>query len=318
MKGRLFSLCIITLCLVLSINTSPHAKTSSRTNSVYAELSYKVSVNNKASKVRFITVLPQSISYRQKIELEFIPEPLRIFEENGNKYAEYVFEKPEKDFELKINVKARLLKYDLNTAHTKIKETPAEDPNIEDFLKPEKYIEVNAPEIQQIANSIKEADQIRTIRNIYNYVIDNIEYGGYGTKDKGAVQTFKNKKGDCGDYADLFVALCRAKNIPARRILGYMTEYTVTPRHAWAEVYLNKYGWVAFDPITGDVKNAATRNRRFKNLKPIYIYFNHIRNDDTLYNQNYWTYVTSGGITIKDSIEFKKPGKRPSRTKRTR
>ena len=305
MKRRFFFLCIIILCLVLSINTSPHAKTSSRSNSVYAELSYKVSVNNKDSKFRLITVLPQSIPYRQKIYLEFIPEPLRIFEENGNKYAEYVFEKPEKDFELKINVKARLLKYDLNTAHTKIKETPTKDPNIEDFLKSEKYIEVNTPEIQQIANSIKETDQIRMIHNIYNYVVENIEYGGYGANDKGAVQTLKDKKGDCGDYADLFVAICRAKNIPARRILGYMAEYTVTPKHAWAEVYLNKYGWVPFDPTMGDVKDAATRNKRFKNLEPTYIYLNRIRNDDILHNFNYFVYFSGGDFTIEDSIEFK-------------
>ena len=123
-------------------------------------------------------------------------------------------------------------------------------------------------------------------------------------KISGALYAAKTKTGECSEYADLFVALCRAKKIPARTVSGYVKEEALAPKHAWTEVYLRKYGWVPFDPTWGDVVNKSAD--QFHKMQPVYIYLSGIRNDKVLNNRWYFTYCWRGGnVTVKDSIKFK-------------
>ena len=43
------------------------------------------------------------------------------------------------------------------------------------------------------------------------------------------------------------VALCRARNIPARIVSGNIARKENT-KHTWVEVYFDEYGWVTYDP----------------------------------------------------------------------
>lgn len=78
----------------------------------------------------------------------------------------------------------------------------------------------------------------------------------------GALWALENRTGDCSEHAFLFVALCRAINIPANFINGIYTgninatswgvqNYTDIG-HDWAEVYLPSQGWVWVDPTSGN------------------------------------------------------------------
>ena len=52
----------------------------------------------------------------------------------------------------------------------------------------------------------------------------------------------------CQDHAHLMIAMCRALNLPARYVSGYLYDKN-TPHlasHAWAEVFLHKQ-WYCFD-----------------------------------------------------------------------
>ena len=55
--------------------------------------------------------------------------------------------------------------------------------------------------------------------------------------------------GVCQDYAHVFIACCRALEIPARYVSGYIhpgdTDHAAS--HAWADVWLEGTGWVSFD-----------------------------------------------------------------------
>jgi hypothetical protein len=147
------------------------------------------------------------------------------------------------------------------------------------------------------------------VKNIYDYVIDNMEYTMPSKRNRGAVKALQSGKGDCTEYADLFVAICRAKNIPARVVTGYTVGVDPTSsKHNWAEVYLQEYGWVPFDPSTGDIENAIIRNRAFGRMRPAYIYLSYIRNNEVLRNYNFSLYRYWGDrVRFKDSIEFKRP-----------
>lgn len=71
---------------------------------------------------------------------------------------------------------------------------------------------------------------------------------------------FSTRRGFCEHYATSFVTLMRAAGIPARVVTGYqggelneMGDYLIIRQsnaHAWAEVWLEKQGWVRIDPTT--------------------------------------------------------------------
>ena len=81
----------------------------------------------------------------------------------------------------------------------------------------------------------------------------------------------RTRKGHCEYFATAFVLLLRAQNIPARVATGFYTTewrqdgdfygYVVrqSDAHAWAEVWLNGYGWLTFDPTPPDWRGRAAR-----------------------------------------------------------
>lgn len=61
---------------------------------------------------------------------------------------------------------------------------------------------------------------------------------------KSALDAYNERQGVCRDYAHLTIALCRAMNIPARYVSGYLSDIGVPPRppmdfSGWAEVFLD-------------------------------------------------------------------------------
>jgi hypothetical protein len=58
---------------------------------------------------------------------------------------------------------------------------------------------------------------------------------------------------DCQLGSSLFVALCRARGIPARLVGGYLL-YRVSPtNHYWSEVWIEDQGWTPFDFLAWDI-----------------------------------------------------------------
>lgn len=291
------------------LQTTPSRKVSQK-NIVEFDLYYNFSVPGETHRVSLTVILPKSIRDRQKIiRTKFSPKPSRTFNKNGNRYAEFVFTKPKKKIEIKISMKAELFRYDLLTATEKRRNIFPEGQRFAEFLKQEKNIEKDHSRIQEIADDIEGKTEIDVVENIYNYVIDNIEYVLHRRSDWGALKALQQGKGDCSEYSDLLVAICRAKNIPARVTTGYTVRLdTASSKHNWVEVYLQDYGWVPFDPTSGDIKNTFLRNRAFDRLNPVYIYLSYIRNDEVLRNYNFYRYTYRGDrVRLKDSIEFKQP-----------
>lgn len=79
----------------------------------------------------------------------------------------------------------------------------------------------------------------------------------------------KTHKGHCEYFASSLVLLLRAQGIPARIATGFYTTewspeaqvYTVrqSDAHAWAEVWLDGYGWLTLDPTPPDWRGRAAR-----------------------------------------------------------
>ena len=111
--------------------------------------------------------------------------------------------------------------------------------------------DAQAAAIRQLAARLKKINVSDTAANLYRWVADNIKYTGYSSRAKGASRTFSNRQGDCTEFADLFVALARAADIPARRVSGYLAGGSglLKPEayHDWAEFFDNGV-WRIADP----------------------------------------------------------------------
>lgn len=285
--------------------TRTHRTKPANSDQVEFDLCYDFSIQAMPSKLNFVTVIPQSIPDRQKIlDIKYSTEPEKVFSKNGNTYAQFVFPKPKAQFQLKISVRALLYRYDLSTAQKKQEGTTTEKIKINDFLKHEPYIEKDDPTIQRAAENINGQTETEIVRNIYEHVTNHLKYVPR-TDELGAAKALQKKQGDCTEYTDLFVALCRVKNIPARVAKGYVTEFDISPEHAWAEVYLKELGWVPFDLIYGDVEQKSVKNDRFQKLKPIYIYLTGVRNDKILDQAITVKGLWIGDVILQDSIVFK-------------
>ena len=123
--------------------------------------------------------------------------------------------------------------------------------DLQTFLKPEKYIESDNPELCRLAKKLKDTTPLKTAERIFRWVADNIQYAGYLRNDRGALYALRHRQGDCTEFMYLFAALCRANNIPARCIGGYICKENRILQsgnyHNWAEFYIDGE-WRISDP----------------------------------------------------------------------
>ncbi|MDQ6727654.1 MAG: DUF3488 and transglutaminase-like domain-containing protein, partial [Actinomycetota bacterium] len=81
-----------------------------------------------------------------------------------------------------------------------------------------------------------------------------------GHDERAMDQFLTQRQGYCEQFAGTYAAMARLLGLPARVAVGFTSgtresdgRYHVTGKeaHAWPEVYLNGYGWVAFEPTPG-------------------------------------------------------------------
>ncbi|BCX14879.1 MAG: hypothetical protein KatS3mg088_562 [Patescibacteria group bacterium] len=194
--------------------------------------------------------LPPDGSFQRVFYKEIDPKPIKIGVDNdGNWLADYRLQ-PRERLEVKAIGYAQIFPY---------------PQKIRDFDKeilykntlPQKYWESDSPEIKRIAQNL------RSIKEVYDYVVNILNYDYDRAKPNvqrlGAKAALENPNSAiCMEFTDLFVAILRAKGIPAREINGYA--YTENPKlmplslvndvlHSWPEYWdESKKIWVPVDP----------------------------------------------------------------------
>jgi hypothetical protein len=101
---------------------------------------------------------------------------------------------------------------------------------IRPYLQPSPMIESRDPKIRELAKTIgvDKKTAWEHVEAIYDWVWDHIK-----DKDgpaKGAIGALKDGMGDCEERSGLFIAICRAADIPARTVW--------VPGHCYSEFYL--------------------------------------------------------------------------------
>lgn|GEM_PF-1169071 len=124
---------------------------------------------------------------------------------------------------------------------------------VQTYTRAEPLIESDHPRIKSRADEITKelTNPLARARAVYDFVVRHLEYR-INTENHGALYALDNRYVDCGEYAALFVALCRASGIPARVVAGLSQSEGKWENHGWTEFFLEGYGWIPVDPTWGD------------------------------------------------------------------
>lgn len=130
----------------------------------------------------------------------------------------------------------------------------------------EKNREINHSELISLSHQIvdKKSSPLKKAETIFQWVVDHIEYD-LEYQGGGALNTYRERKGACGDFSDLMITLLRIQHIPAREVHGFFLDVKRPLKgmefereedtlwdHSWVEYYVPSLGWVSCDPVFGD------------------------------------------------------------------
>ena len=204
---------------------------------ILREVQYGFTLRNKTNRLKqaeFWTYAPVKLTSTQRcLKLESSHPYRLIADDLGNQILHFRFEDLSPHAFIPITIRASLGLSDIPN--------PAPIADLHRFLRSEKYIESDHPEINRFAKQFESDSSRKTAEKVFRWVAGNIRNAGYLRDGRGALYAFRNKQGDCTEYMYLFAALCRAKGIPARGIGGYVcAENSIlepAAYHNWAEFY---------------------------------------------------------------------------------
>ena len=250
---------------------------------VNRSISYSFTLENQTSmpvaNSQFWTLAPVKRTATQKcVGISSSHKYETITDEYGNQVLHYVFDVIPPFGKKVVSITALLNLSPISN--------PVQVSGSREFLNPQKWVESDHPDIIKMAQGFRAASLEQTIANMFDWVSTNIKYAGYLRQSRGALYALRHRKGDCTEYMSLFAALCRAREIPAKCIAGYVCSKNTVLKpsgfHNWVEFY-DGANWQCADPqlkvlyaeqanaryiamkvITGSGKGPASDFNRFK------------------------------------------------------
>ncbi|MGQ0612688.1 MAG: transglutaminase-like domain-containing protein [Planctomycetaceae bacterium] len=151
-------------------------------------------------------------------------------------------------------LRLRLLTHDARGVSATL---PVTDPQFAPFLESTPLLESDSPELRAVAREVVGGgtDAREAAARIGSFVFRTIEKGSPDIAELSAREILRRKMGDCSEHATLFLALCRAAGIPARRCSGFVCAGDLWGGHAWAEIWVG--AWIGVDPTTNEIGTRA-------------------------------------------------------------
>jgi len=147
--------------------------------------------------------------------------------------------------------------------------------SFEPYLKAKDGLVVVTSKIAALSQHLAgDATAERALASFWDYLMDNFQFNPlhYDQIPAEAPLDWVMETGsyDCQLASAFFVALCRARGLPARLTGGHFL-YPLSPtNHYWAEVWLESNGWTPFDFLSWDLSSGGTdaswRNHFFGQL----------------------------------------------------
>lgn len=227
------------------------------------DVAVKYSLKNEGTAAGLVQVaLPPDTAFQKMVYQDLDPRPQAITRDtDGNWIATYRVEANATVTPyLRAKVELRLEPFSDYTVPTVSKEHREAQP----------YWEANDQSIIDTAKN-------KTANELFNYVVETLQYDMSDNKTEqrtGVLATLKQPSfSSSSDFSDVFIALARSAQIPARRLTGYAysTNQQLRPTtvegavlHSWADYYdHDKSTWIPVDPTWSDTTGGQDYFRNF-------------------------------------------------------
>ncbi len=193
--------------------------------------------------------------------IDIVPTPDDVFEDSqGNLIAFWdVGYRSTTVYSITFNADLEpIIRYDINPDLIGAYDTSSWE--YQRYTRPSQLIQSDAGAIIQLAHQIvgEETNPYHQARLIHSWVDSNIKGGAITGSDcyvASALAALERGTAGCDGFNNLFVALLRARGIPARIVGGLVTGYQghfadgedEPGTHWWSEFYLPGYGWIQSD-----------------------------------------------------------------------
>jgi transglutaminase-like putative cysteine protease len=139
-------------------------------------------------------------------------------------------------------------------------------PDLGPYLRPEPFIESDAPEIREEARVVlKHGGTARQQAERLTRHVNQLLEKKPTVSLPSALEVLRTRVGDCNEHTVLFVALARSAGIPARIDVGLVAVRNAFYYHAWPEVYIadsdGRGAWLPVDPTLNQFPADATHVR---------------------------------------------------------
>ncbi|MGZ8921566.1 MAG: transglutaminase-like domain-containing protein, partial [Limisphaerales bacterium] len=243
-------------------------------------------VDKDAKQVRGWFWMPEDRPYQKVLDFRIVEAPEKLQITRDSKYGRsWIYAEapnhPQKP--LKVVTEFKVLRTSVSGLADASKATPLTSQGKRAFaaelLRDEKHMEVK-PNIQKIADDLAgaETNPVLQAKKFFHFVIEKSEhYSKSGPQPKGlclgdAQECLKGVGDCCTDQHALFIALCRAREIPARLFYGSRLK----PENAnkdhdpgyrcWPAFFAPGLGWVPLDISSADTAGSGTAENWFGGL----------------------------------------------------
>jgi hypothetical protein len=189
-----------------------------------------------------------------------------------------------------------------------------------EFRRINSYIKkngINIPDDFASVNILTESQKEVFIRYVYRYVIKRLHYDkdvqlGLGEEKRVGANAILDRVSDATpvDYADFLITILRSYDIPARMVIGYVSNisgYTADGfYHYWVEYY-NKSTrkWITLDPFMEDYFKKSFFNSQFSDHLTILKRGNNpLSPNITFYQDNDFLVTAATGSNLKPNFAF--------------
>lgn len=266
MTSSLLHIGIMTVIVGAPAPSRPLTVTARLADRVHVELETRIDLpaSPGGSRARLWVPLPRDERHQSVLSIDY-PHPGQITRdaELDNRFVYFEFH-PASSMPSQIVVRCEVVRQALKGTAGPVTGAPE---SVERWRRADRLLPIDG-RAKAMADSIVRGsnDETDKARRIYQFVLDHMSYDksvpGWGDAD--FLRACEVGKGNCTDFHGMFLALCRAQQIPARLEIGVElatdgTTAVTGSYHCWAGFFTDKSGWTPVDVSTAWKRSQAAR-----------------------------------------------------------